>query len=50
MIFFTCKVGNATDFLRKMANDWDVVLGAYQKRVACSDHIYSFPGKPSVTT
>jgi hypothetical protein len=29
----TCRVGNSTEFLRKVANDWGVVIRAYRQRV-----------------
>lgn len=49
VVFLTCRVGNATEFLRKIANDWGVVINAYTKRVACTEDVYTFGGK-SVTT
>jgi hypothetical protein len=30
----TCRVGGSTEFLRKVANDWGVVIRAYRQRVA----------------
>jgi hypothetical protein len=33
VVFLTCKVGNASDFVRKIANDWQVVCVAYTRRV-----------------
>jgi hypothetical protein len=50
IVLLTCRVGNATEFLRKIANDWDVVIGAYTRRVACTEDTYSQPGKRSITT
>jgi hypothetical protein len=35
----TCRVGNATEFLRKVANDWGVVVRAYRQRVALTEDI-----------
>jgi hypothetical protein len=29
----TCNVGKAPEFLRKVANDWQVVIQAYRRRV-----------------
>jgi hypothetical protein len=34
VIFLTCRVGNAPDFLKKIANDWYVVIEAYLVQVA----------------
>lgn len=34
LILLTCNVGNASEFLRKAANDWGVVITAYRKRVS----------------
>jgi hypothetical protein len=50
IVLLTCRVGSATEFLRKIANDWDVVIGAYTRRVACTEDTYSQPGQRSVTT
>lgn len=50
VVLYTCRVGGATEFLRKIANDWGVVMGAYTKRVACTEDTYSEPGKRPVTT
>jgi hypothetical protein len=33
VVFLTCRIGNATDFVRKIANDWQVVCVAYTRRV-----------------
>lgn len=33
VVFLTCNVGNSTEFLRKIANDWGTVIEAYKKRV-----------------
>jgi hypothetical protein len=35
----TCRVGNSTDFLRKVAGDWGVVIRAYRQRVALTEDI-----------
>jgi hypothetical protein len=50
IVLLTCRVGSATEFLRKIANDWGVVIGAYTRRVACTEDTYSQPGQRSVTT
>ena len=34
VILLTCRVGSATEFLRKVANDWQTVITAYRQRVA----------------
>ena len=39
VVLLTCKVGNSTEFLRKVANDWGTVIQAYRKRVAIQDFI-----------
>jgi hypothetical protein len=33
VVFLTCKVGNASEMIRKIANDWQVVCFAYTARV-----------------
>ncbi len=33
VVFLTCNVGSSTDFLRKIANDWGVVIEAYKRRM-----------------
>jgi hypothetical protein len=33
VVLLTCRVGNATEFLRKVANDWGTVIQAYTVRV-----------------
>lgn len=33
IVLMTCRVGNSTEFLRKVANDWGTVIQAYRKRV-----------------
>lgn len=33
VIFLTCKVGNSTDLVKKIANDWNVVVTAPKRRV-----------------
>ena len=50
VVLLTCRVGGATEFLRKIANDWGVVVGAYTKRVACTEDVFTVPGKAAVTT
>lgn len=34
VVLLTCRVGQSTEFLRKVANDWGVVIRAYRQRVA----------------
>lgn len=34
VILLTCRIGQASEFLRKMASDWGVILEAYTRRVA----------------
>jgi hypothetical protein len=34
VVMLTCRVGNATDFIKKVANDWGVVVEAYKDLVA----------------
>jgi hypothetical protein len=34
VVLLTCNVGNSPDFLRKVANDWGVVIHAYRRRAA----------------
>jgi hypothetical protein len=33
VIFLTCNLGNATDFIKKVANDWNTVVEAYRKQI-----------------
>ncbi len=33
VVLLTCRIGGATEFLRKIANDWGVVVRAYKVRV-----------------
>jgi hypothetical protein len=33
VIFLTCNVGNATEFVKKIANDWGTVVEAYKRRI-----------------
>ncbi len=33
VIFLTCNLGNATDFVKKIASDWNTVIEAYRKRM-----------------
>ncbi len=47
VILLTCRVGNATDFVKKIANDWGVVVGAYRKRIASNEDVVITPGKAS---
>ena len=49
VIFLTCNVGNSTDFVRKLANDWGVVVVAYKKRVVCTPIVTTSPGRPAVS-
>jgi hypothetical protein len=46
----TCRVGNTTDMIRKIASDWNTIVAAYKVRVAAMSDTYSFPGKPPVTS
>ena len=39
VVLLTCRVGNSTEFLRKVANDWGTVIQAYRKRVAIQDFV-----------
>lgn len=39
VVLLTCRVGNSTEFLRKVANDWGVVIRAYRQRVALTEDI-----------
>ncbi len=50
IVLLTCRIGNATEFLQKVAADWGVKIMAYKKRVACTEDTYTEPGKPTVTT
>lgn len=50
VVFLTCRIGNATEFLRKIANDWGVVINAYTKKVACTEDEFSQPGKRTIIT
>jgi hypothetical protein len=34
-VLLTCNVGNAIDFVQRVANDWRVSVLAYRRRVAC---------------
>ncbi|RYY76233.1 MAG: hypothetical protein EOO52_01570 [Gammaproteobacteria bacterium] len=45
LILLTCRVGNATEFLRKVANDWGVVITAYRQRVALTEDVVTSAGK-----
>lgn len=33
VVLLTCRVGNSTEFLRKVANDWGTVIRAYRQQV-----------------
>lgn len=33
VVFITCRVGNSTEFLRKIANDWGTIIEAYKRRM-----------------
>jgi hypothetical protein len=33
VVFLTCNVGKSSDFLKKIANDWDVIIEAYLRRM-----------------
>ncbi|HRF63760.1 MAG TPA: hypothetical protein PK708_12860 [Candidatus Competibacter sp.] len=33
VVFLTCRVGGSTDFLKKIALDWKVIIQAYKRRV-----------------
>jgi hypothetical protein len=35
----TCRVGRSIEFLRKVANDWGVVIRAYRQRVALAEDV-----------
>lgn len=37
VIFLTCNVGDATDFVKKIANDWNTVVEAYRKPMVLDD-------------
>lgn len=39
IVLLTCKIGNSTEFLRKVANDWGTGIQAYRKRVAIQDFV-----------
>jgi hypothetical protein len=45
LILLTCRVGNATEFLRKVANDWGIVITAYRQRVALTEDVVTSSGK-----
>lgn len=34
VVLLSCNVGNGTDFVRKIANDWQVIVRAYKVKVA----------------
>jgi hypothetical protein len=48
VIFLTCNVGNAEDFIQKIANDWGVVVFAYKRRVVCEIITTTQPGRPAL--
>lgn len=37
VIFLSCNAGNATDFIRKIANDWKIIVRAYKRRVVSQE-------------
>lgn len=37
VVLLTCRVGNATQFLDKIAKDWQVEVQAYQRRIASQE-------------
>ena len=39
VVLLTCRVGSATEFLRKVANDWGVIVRAYRQRVALTEDV-----------
>lgn len=39
IVLLTCKIGNSTEFLRKVANDWGTVIQAYRKRVGIQNFV-----------
>ncbi|MEP6653700.1 MAG: hypothetical protein ABJA82_10095 [Myxococcales bacterium] len=39
VVLLTCRVGSATEFLRKVANDWGVVVRSYRQRVELTEDI-----------
>ena len=45
VVLLTCRVGQSTEFLRKVANDWGVVIRAYRQRVALVDDSVPVGGK-----
>jgi hypothetical protein len=45
VVLLTCNVGNVTEFMRKVANDWGTVLQGYRRRVG----IQTFVGTGSLT-
>jgi hypothetical protein len=48
VVLLTCAVGSSTEFLRKVANDWGVVIRAYTQLVALTKEVTSVGKK--VTT
>ena len=50
VVLLTCRLGNATDFLKKIAADWGIKIIAYTKRVANTVDTYTEPGKPNKLT
>ena len=39
VVLLTCNVGNATEFLRKVANDWGTVIQGYRKQVGIQQFV-----------
>jgi len=39
VVLLTCRVGNSTQFLRKVANDWGTVIRAYRQQVVVTPDI-----------
>jgi hypothetical protein len=39
VILLTCRVGNATEFLQKVANDWGVIITAFRQRVVLTEDV-----------
>jgi hypothetical protein len=42
VVLLTCRVGNSTEFLRKVANDWGLIVTAYRQRVALLEDVTRF--------
>jgi hypothetical protein len=39
IVLLTCRVGRSTEFLRKVANDWGVVVQGYRRRVGIQEFV-----------